>query len=712
MYLPLSEKLTQLRRVCRAFPALQPACLRDDEVTAEQLQRAPLAVISSLLKEVRSVSCVRLSSLNSLLNSLLRLSLELRPPLSCLRQLLLHVDQRVVEALLTPLAACFPALRSLALSIDCSSSKPLRPAPALRGVDVQPLAALEQLRSLQWSGLRLSVAALLLISSLQHLEELDLGDCELQLQQHDDARLDSAALPASLRDRPLALPPSLCRLVCPSVCGKASSATGNSVLDQLLNTLRHADSGCREPQLTMLAYCGWPSADRLPALSSLPHLHRLSLHLPSADGKQADDLSDCSLLVGSHEQPRLPQLQHLSISWPVDCRAVVPFDVQSRVLRCYASQLQTLDLSLPAETSWAELLSSLLSCSALLCLSLRGDKSFAFAVEPSAGSGRQPGGSGQLLSRRLSRLHTLRLQKLPLSDTDVSVLCSALPMLEDCELSELPVAVTVVAAIGFHCSRLRRLRLASAERHFLSGQRTSSAASVSASLPAPPPSHRSAFPSLFELTVTGCDDSEAALGFLFDPFTIIWLCQLLDYAPALSFLRLDVELPLHQLRLLSRFPALQGLRWLADGAHMQARHPCLVSNTGGDPQHRWRRHWHQHPSSTGMDATRRAAVSAVSRAGAVCSQWQMRSEPQHLADFPFVFADEVDGRDGRQLFFDSLPQAPTRQLFASSEAPKREPPARAAPAAASGRRRAPEERPSSCCARLRCLLLCRLCCCF
>ena len=606
-----------------------------------QLVKAPNDILKQLC-DLGRVSCVSLRDWSAVLRRSLQIAYH--PTFSTLRELSVSVTLtgRIAGEyiLLSPLPSFLPRLRSLLIQLDVSEDC----VSVLQDYDAEPIGRLEQLRSLTLVGFSLAASALLCLCSMRQLTTLHLGGCVLA---------DQAGIAPAHYDM-IEVKPAWSKLVLPRYSGWKVSVPSvappepvsgaDDALASVDYLLRGAGGLDCLDGLSFLWYCRWPST-RL--LSQLPSLTSLGIHLSSgatylSSGTMLGDAAaDLSSFIHPHPQqsPCLHELRHLAVTWEPR-NTEVPLPVYTRILAAYSPQLLSLDLRLPQTVSWSALLDAVLSCSSLRRLALHGYSSSN--ITDAITADRRLADNSPNQRTRLIHLHTLQLHHICLLDAQLIELLHCSPSLEDITLYELnSLSIAVLAELGTCRPRLRRLRVQTDNVAFLSGQRDNQPAEAAA------PSLASSFSSLSILSIV-CSRSD---GFHFAPHTVIWLVAVLGFASRLRYLRLDVDMPLHQLRLFSRFPRLTALRvWHSTLPHGDVRHFFTANPLAAEGQEDRVR-----GSDRSQQGQRMRAVSALELGSEVLSSSAMISAVEHLIDFPVVFVDEASGRSGRESFFNALP---------------------------------------------------------
>ena len=641
--------------------------------------KAPNRVLRQLVSVIGSVSCVSLKEGNTILRQLVTRSSQ--PLFPLLRELSVSLsfsernagDLRRSIIHLLRLAHYFPLLSILSIDLDVDPEAVI----VLHEDHVEHIGRREQLCSLTLAGFSVTGPALIRLCSMRQLTTLHLGGCTV-IDQARNAPASCDVTEVQLAWSKLVLPRhsglqiSLPSAHPPSLVRDANEALAS--IDYLLQST-DADQGC--DKLAFLWYCRWPSATLLSKLTNLTSLG-LNLSSTAALNDAAADLP--SFIHPTQHTPCLPHLRHFAVTWQ-GMIVEVPQSVYSRILSVYSPQLQSLDVRLPRLMSWSGLLDVVLSCRELRRLVLHG---CASPAEPDARSATrqvpQPVHQHQLglraqLRPSLAHLHSLQLDWLSLSDSQLVELLHCSPQLEDVGIRERTgLTRAILRELGTCCPRLRRLRLQTDNVLFLESSATAAASSLTASRLTSSAIAAPTFQSLSILSLV----CSAYLDFYLAPPALLWLKALLRSTPCLRYLRLGVhEPPLHELRWFGRFTRLTALRVWASPQPPPAIRRFFTANPLGQPhqqqrrqrEERQRRNVAMHLSGQLLHA---ATISTLELGGDVQSYEQMVRDVEHLADFSFVFAREREGKSGRKNFFAALPESaagPVRPAEADLDEP-------------------------------------------
>jgi hypothetical protein len=588
-FIPLRDKLMQLTHLSSACPLLTAGCFSEDRLRGSMETVKALtdsASLQSLLSRVRhlSASALQWQLISCSLIEFNRLqSVDIE----------LHHSPRLegdcgkdVRDVLMSLSS-LPLLHSLTLEVPPFGQRHGGGRGRIHTLARPDIALLSGLRSLQLLTLRhisLAEGALYTLCALP-LQQLDLrlvsgvDDGNVYVEDDDDdAQLRRPALAApqmfdvscSLRRLHLPAPHALQAEV-----RQVLAAFGNdAALRRQPVQLEHVEIGytyrdqelqqllLRIPSLTELRLVVTQGSSLLSQPASvglmLPQLRCVTLQLTSA---AAHDAGTAPLgALDLHARRRRDWLSEAA----AECDGF---------LRCYAGQLLRLEVThMPLLPAAAPIQQAAFHCQQLRYLRVHAD-------------GRHESSFAGLSFIPLPQLHTLRLEDVRLSRDQLSSLLRACQAVENIFLSRIyDFALVLLPVIGRHCRQLRQLEAYECVVELFSGQ-------PQARLTAGERAGGIAtcvFPQLVALMITrflipkvGRPSSQ----------TVWWLLRLLQSAPALRFLNLDMELTDSVLAEFSILTSFRGFRLHGSWQSWQQRfflhnsngpsHPMSLPDTAG-----------------------------------------------------------------------------------------------------------------------------------
>ena len=641
-YLPIVQKLI-LRRLSRTIPPLSPAAFAHSHVDLP----------ANALGWVRQCGSGA-SPLAPLLAHASSVSLRVKEwawwpahptpsdepsPLVLfprLHDLYLAVDSATpsvdnVQTLLAALARSSPQLRSLSLS--CNGIKLIGPDA------LQPLASLSRLAAVTLKSMSLHPSAFFFLCSLP-LHWLSLSGAQ-------NMRFDVGGVePASWLTEVPRVSRTLHTLLLPQ-----DEGTGTGVYEELFRLYRGEE-------LHYLLPKGRPTAHLLGSIAAIASLTALDL---SGFYNQPDLASDVSPLYTPDLAPRLPRLRHLvSIDWAklnmsgAEHRLAFLLGCQQLVV-AYGPQLHSLRLEVPCAEGehrgqWVRHV--VCHCTQLRLLHLHfrvgpsGHELHRIGLTPTLPWPAADAASSELAVAVASlQLHSLWLDGCTWADVQRCVFSSPCRVLEDCRLRLVANAtLDSMAVIGRLSPRLRRLALESADdcKARLPASCSSSASSSSAAAAAAGHSAVSVsssaatepvFPELRILSVshmaallTPSRTADEAVAVL-----VGWLRR----APHFRLLCAGSGLTVRQAVTLSSLPQLRGL----------ATSWCSHLYQGGD---------------IGRFFQPRKGWSTVRLFQQHSRRWDAAESDDDMEDGANTprFVKAVDGRSGREAFFEWLSSLP------------------------------------------------------
>ena len=610
-FLPVVDKLLELTRLSSTFPLLTAACFSEDSLEVSE----PVGWNERTDRPFTSQSC----SVQALLSRIRHLRVYAEPwhqrrPLrvpalaqpawlpvgvggfSRLQSLSIRLQEGSwyewdgqeedrpldLQRVLTPLSS-LPLLHSLSIEADAIFCF----RRTVRCSDVALLSRLPSLRSLTVGTIPLAVGSLSLLCSLP-LQHLSMGRATLGLDSEVDEQTQTAAVaPQPGGDVSF----SLRRLLLPAMRTVKAEAEVRRVLEAYgilridrsigqrprqpvqLELVRVNDAGIEElqpllwwiPSLTALRLSVCPGMSLLPQPASaglrLPQLQCVSLQIYGPVHRQyEDEHGDDNDVNAARRRDWLPELAAECVSF----------------LHSYSGQLLRLEMTgLPNLPAAAPILQAILRCQQLRHLTLQ------------AGDGQGLGNFAAVSFHPLPQLHTLHLIRADLSTAQLASLLRACPAVEHIVLGEMPTfTLDLLPAFGRSCRHLKRLEFNwSAGTQFSQPVQPELTAAEQAGSDA-------VFPQLVALTVR-IHLSERAVVPTAPPQSVQWLLRLLQSAPLLRFLRLDLVVDLSKLLPLSSLTALRGFRlrhdwppWLQSFFHSTRGHSrSVLDSTSSQLEH-------------------------------------------------------------------------------------------------------------------------------
>ena len=627
-YLPIQQKLL-LRRLSRTLPDLSPAAFSHSHVDlpadAHGWVRQRGSGASLLLPLLAHASSVSLRVKKWAWWPALPTPFDEPSPLLLflrLHDLYLAVDSPAsldnLQTLLAALVRSSPQLRSLSLS--CYGSREIGPDA------FQPLESLFCLAAVNLQSMFLHPSAFFFLCSLP-LRWLNLSGA--QNIRFDEGGVD----PASWLTSVPRVSRTLHTLLLPQ-----DEGTATEVYEELFRLYRGEE-------LQYLLPRGRPTAHLLGSIAAIASLTALDL---SGFYNQPDLVSDVSPLYSSDLAPRLPHLRHLvSIDWARlnmsgrDHRLAFLLGCQQLVV-AYGRQLHSLQIDVPcAEGERGQWLWHVVSqCTQLRLLRLRlrlassGHELHRTGLTPTMSwPAADPLPSSPLAVAVASpQLHTLWLEGCTWADVQRCVFSSHCFVLEDCMLRVTNITLESIALIGRLSPRLRRLAFESADdctaRMPSSCSSSSSSSGRSAVTVSSSAATEPVFPELRTLSVSNLaalPNGDGAVAVL-----VGWLRR----APHFRLLCAGSGLTVREAVALSSIPHLRGLAasWCShhlDGDIGRFFQPYKGWSTVRLFQQHWRR-------------------------------WDTVESDEDMEDGAHIphFVKEVDGRSGREAFFDWLRSLP------------------------------------------------------
>ena len=709
-YLYPRHKLTELSRVCRAFPPLSAACFRHDLLDLSDRTAVVLPLLSrsaatlSLLSQVRHVRCVYSvdeeegAAVNNYFLAIFHpppsIAAASSPyPFTALRSLSLTVPSENASFVRQLFAHCpsrFPTLTTL--DIGCESTD-----DELLPLDVEPLCDyLPSLTSLSLRSCTITRRSFALLSSLP-LVKLDCTDqCDVFA---DGVDIDDRPIAASAEsDAPV--PSSKLRVLLlpslhPTFEGERSQF---KLVDRLLTVCATADPPHNESEETR-------DEEEDDVMARLPRglvaLQLFNERMPIATLRIISqlrtltwlDLSDCYVqslapLLDDNDGPQLHALRHFDAplcmvsawAWEnvEEDRSDVTINAEMaegedeaerresrdyvRVLSVYSPQLHLLQLNLPMDDFYlhlgAPMLLAALRASELRELSLG-------VWQDSPGAGCNPDVTWvswfadvlPTLQPRPTLQHVgdLVVYGLPLNDHELSCLLLLFPNVQDCRLGDLNcLFLDALPMLGRACPKLRKLEvIADVSNAFLQHPLTDVAWTAD---------ERSVvlFPNLLALVVAGRYNALQC-----DKRHLQPLARLLSlFAPNLRYLYLDIN---SSLELLTPFSALPCLRAFRAFLHVPAALTRFFRRPPADERARIWSEFHRDRPQYKCEVMSQYEMECMEKVRDVKAGWDAVWLTDRVDSYVFASSDsgwagggwdesavDAAGQWGRQGFFDAL----------------------------------------------------------
>ena len=647
-FVSLSDKLIHLTHLSRSFPLLSPTSFTRDHLCLSSSALSALTSSTSLPQQLGAVSSISYDCTQTPCDTWRALEC-FSTLLSCHSftalhslDLLLPQDAALLSPLLDslfPTATTCPALHSLVVSTACDGDESSKAVQ----MKCAALLRLPSLTRLTLGQVVLDAVSVRHICALPALLHLDLGTCVLPSSERSVDSLAAVTAPSGEvegyqpfevagRWQSLVLPGSnsdeLFLLHATSHWNSRAAADDHGAGD--------GKSGKGGHLLHLRCQLGAHSP-ALHDMASLQTLTSLNLHASAWDWQRVDDFS--FLVDPSTLQPRLPHLVHFAapvsthLGCPGACQHLHPNCLE--FLSAYSQQLQSLFLTALHPCACQLLVEAAFRCAELRKLALCALYSRAHTAERCDAPQRRP------LSTSLPTLpllHTLIVSRLPLTEADLAVLFHSSPAVEDLQLKRLTaLTVDVLPVLGRACPRLRRLRLEHNDRFF------TPQADDQALMIVPPTewsraeeSQVSLFPSLVSLS---CVLSHDAV-FRFHASAVVSLVSMLESAPSLRYLRLDVALNLYHQRVFERLTRLRAFRlWYETPDDVLER--FFTANRGVGRRRRVRQREKKHAGFSPEETE-------------VVSDFELEHSWEQVEEFPHLFV-HTSSTDGRAAFFESLP---------------------------------------------------------